>query len=108
MDNICKKCGGVNTCWHEDHPDTGMNEMILVCQDCRPRVISLPLLFRVRESISIKWKQVWGRYVVKKLFRVARWSTTKTSGYCTWCGSQPGFNSSISRKGLRCTKCQEH
>ena len=30
--------------------------------------------------------------------RMLKWS----AGRCSWCGAQPGFQSSMSRKGLRC------
>lgn len=105
--NICKNCGGTNTYWREEHADTGMDEMVLVCRDCTPKSLKLPLSYRIREKLSIKWRQIWGPYVVQNLFRIARWSTKQTHGYCTWCGSQPGFSSSVSRKGLRCTKCEK-
>jgi hypothetical protein len=39
--------------------------------------------------------------------RVLRWTGTR----CSWCGADPGFQSSYSRKGLRChtleRKCDE-
>jgi len=100
--DLCKKCNGANTYWREDHPDTGMDEMVLACRDCESKIARLPWKFRMREKLSIKWKKIWGRYIVQRLFRLARWSTRQTHGYCTWCGSQPGFSSEISQKGLRC------
>ncbi len=103
--HVCEKCGSTNTYWHEDHPDTGMDEMVLICNDCKPKSIPLPWSFRMREKLSIKWKKIWGPCVVRNIFRLARWSTKRTHGYCTWCGSQPGFVSSYSGKGLRCAKC---
>lgn len=30
--------------------------------------------------------------------RLLRWS----GGRCSWCGANPGFQSTVSRKGLRC------
>lgn len=105
---ICKKCGGTNTYWREEHPDTGMDEMVQVCRDCKPKAKALPWQFRLREKLSMKWKRAWGKYVIKPLFKLARWSTRKTYGYCTWCGRQPGFSSSVSRKGLRCTGCEKY
>lgn len=98
----CDKCGGTNIYWREEHPDTGMDEMVMVCRDCKPKVKPLPLSFKIRENISIWWSRHLGRYVVRNLFRLARWSAKRTNGYCTWCGAQPGFSSSVSRKGLRC------
>jgi len=104
----CEKCGGTNTYWREEHPDTGMDEMVLVCRDCKPKTYKLPLSFRLKEAMSIKWRKIWGPLVVQRLFRLARWSSRKTFGYCTWCGGQPGFESSVSRKGLRCTRCEKY
>ena len=108
MKTACKKCGGTNTYWREEHPDTGMDEVVLVCKDCQPKIHTLPLWFRVREKLSIKWKYSVGGYIVRVLFKLARLSTGQTYGYCTWCGRQPGFASSYSRKGLRCADCQDY
>jgi|WetSurMetagenome_2_1015567.scaffolds.fasta_scaffold155016_3 hypothetical protein len=102
----CKKCGSTNTYWHEDHPDTGMDEMVLRCRDCDKKIKPLPFSFRVRERIEIWFHHVWGLLVIRNLFKVARWSADRTFGYCSWCGRQPGFNSSVSRKGLRCADCR--
>lgn len=36
--------------------------------------------------------------IIRAMRRVLRMTGTR----CTWCGADPGFQSSISRKGLRC------
>lgn len=102
----CQKCGSDNIYWREEHPDTGMDEMVMVCRDCAPEILPLPWKFIMREKLSMKWHYVWG-YVIRGLFKLARWATNQTFGYCSWCGSQPGFSSSVSRKGLRCSGCQD-
>jgi hypothetical protein len=101
----CKKCGSSDTYWTEKHPDTGMDEFVLVCRLCKPKPKKMRFRFIMKEKISIKWHGIYGKYVVRKLFKLARKSTRYTFGYCSWCGRQPGFASSISRKGLRCTDC---
>jgi hypothetical protein len=97
----CEKCGGTNTYYTEIHPDTGMDEIVLRCRDCARKIKRLPLRFRAREWVEIRFNRVWSR-VVSRLFRLARWAARKGGYRCTWCGAMPGFNSSISRKGLRC------
>ena len=37
-----------------------------------------------------------------KLLRGGRRLIKRGRGRCTWCGANPGFNSVVSRKGLRC------
>jgi len=106
--DICEKCGGVNTYWREEHPDTGMDEMVKVCRDCEPDIKPLPWSFRMREKLSLWFQPIYGRLVIRPLFRLTRKSTKYTYGYCSWCGRQPGFSSSISHKGLRCTGCQKY
>jgi len=102
--DVCKKCGGNNTYWREDNADTGMDEHALVCRDCDRKPARLPLSFRVREWASIRFGRMWGRVIVTRLFRLARWSAKVGKGRCTWCGAAPGFSSAyVGGKGLRCS-----
>lgn len=39
-----------------------------------------------------------GRFLLRAARRCFKWGC----GHCTWCGSRPGFDSTVSRKGLRC------
>ena len=55
-ENICPECGSVNTYWREEYPETGMDEMVLVCRDCEPEPKPLPWTFRVREKERIIWE----------------------------------------------------
>ena len=98
----CLKCGSTNTYWHEEHPDTGMDEMVLRCRDCVKKTQRLPWSFRMREKIRNNCRAWFARAVVDRLFRLARWSARYGSGRCTWCGCQPGFQSQYNGKGLRC------
>ncbi len=100
--NTCSKCGGTNTYYAEEHADTGMDEMVLRCRDCANVAPKLPLKFRVREWLSIRFDRTWGK-LVARLFRLARWAARKGGDSCTWCGARPGFSSTVSRKGLRCS-----
>lgn len=99
----CNVCGSKNTYYHEEHPDTGMDEIVLRCRDCEAKKPKLPLRFRVREFLSIKFNSFWGKRIVSPLFKLARWTARKGGNRCTWCGAQPGFSSSYSSKGLRCS-----
>jgi hypothetical protein len=104
INQICKKCGGHDTYWREEHADTGMDEHVLVCRDCEGKPAPLPLSFRLREKAQIRFGKVWGKEVVSRLFRLARWAAKQGHGRCTWCGAEPGFSSVYAGgKGLRCS-----
>lgn len=47
-----------------------------------------------------KWVAEVGLFTLRLGRRLLKWSGV----YCSWCGGNPGFDSSYSRKGLRCTK----
>jgi len=34
----CPHCGGTRCFYKEIHPDTGMDEIVLYCPDCRTRI----------------------------------------------------------------------
>lgn len=107
--NKCKKCGSENTYWREEHPDTGMDEMVLVCVTCEIKKPKIPFSFLLKEKISIKFGNFWDKQIVSRLFRIARKAARSAGHRCTWCGSNPGFNSSyICGKGLRCESCKKY
>lgn len=105
----CTKCGSKNTYWREQHPDTGMDEMVLVCADCEKEKPKLPFSFLLKEKINIKFNNWWDKQIVSRLFKIARKAARKAGYRCTWCGSDPGFESSyIGGKGLRCDSCGKY
>lgn len=57
---------------------------------------------------AARWFATWlGLLLLRGGRRLLRWSL----GRCSWCGANPGFQSTVSRKGLRCDtltrKCTE-
>lgn len=106
MPEKCKTCGGSNTYYREAHADTGLDEIELRCLDCEAKIPKLPLSFRLKEKASIIHHRLWGRFVIKPLLRLMRWSTKQTFGYCHICGCEAGFRSSYSKEGFFCTECR--
>ena len=45
----CETCGSREIYWVEEHPDTGMDEMVLRCKKCESRKPKLPLRFRASD-----------------------------------------------------------
>lgn len=64
----------------------------------------------LRERVSWAVRKRIGA-IGARAIRLGRWLCRKGSARCTWCGRECGFDSSISRKGLRCAglyrDCQE-
>ncbi len=63
---------------------------------------------------NIKWDTAIGAAYRESLtlvgvlaMRLSRWCFRKSAGRCTWCGASCGLDSSISKKGLRCTGCTD-
>lgn len=54
MSDKCKKCGSTDTYWREEHPDTGMDEMVLVCRVCEP----MPWTIRVGD-LGFQFNEVY-------------------------------------------------
>jgi len=66
------------------------------------KTINLRLrLYRFRERISYAIRKRIAN-VAAAIIRAMRRVLKMTGTRCTWCGADPGFQSSISRKGLRC------
>ena len=64
---------------------------------------------------NIKWDTKAGDLARKTVMRLGLWCLNRgrkllrwSMGRCSWCGRNCGFDSVISSKGLRCTKCQDH
>lgn len=59
-----------------------------------------------------KWTRNAVTWAAVKMMRAARRMLRWSLGRCSWCGGNPGFSSSISRKGLRCAtldrKCEQY
>ena len=62
----------------------------------------------------VKWNSNPGRMARRMVMRAGlmflrlgrrclRWS----GGRCSWCGRNPGFQSVVSRRGLRCDECND-
>ena len=114
-DKFCEECGSENTYWHEEHPGTGMDEMVLRCSDCEGKKQKPSALwwrwFHFKEMIAMWWSERKGR-VGNWFMRTGRSIHRTGTSRCTWCGSQPGFASCYKGgKGLRCSglgrNCEE-
>ena len=63
---------------------------------------------------NLKWCTRLGKFLrnavmlsALRMLRTSRKMLRWSGGRCSWCGKNCGFNSSISKKGLRCIGCED-